>query len=978
MSTRSQQVTRSDSPHFGSRADKVSAWWWLATLVLWAMTSAANAANRIEFNVAPQAADRALVEFARQAGVSVLLPSEQITQVTTNALEGSYELNEALAILLRNTGLTGEVSAAGTLIVRNIRDLGSERVGTTKKSNWFSNAMVSLAAALSLGGHPASAQTARDELMDEVVVTATRRSDTVHNVPLSITAVTPKQWEDEGLKNAEDLARVVPALQVRDNNGTDVSIRGIRSTVGLPTTGIYIDDVALPQRLPLNPVPGGTVLPPLFDLDRIEVLRGPQGTLYGSSSEGGTIRSITKQPSVTDYSGQIRVEGSQTQGGGAGYDLGVALGGPIIQDHLGFRISGSYRLDPGYIDHVSQYTGAALAENTNWSEHTSVRPAFAWQLNENATITLAYLYTRDYYNDTDTYWQSIPQYQAKSGPAPGVLTTYGPYNFGAYNSGLNTNVGSNFYTSDSQLQPLLQPNETQLSLPSLTGDFQFGNVTVKSITALVQIKNESTPNFSYAEPLALGGTTSLGCSPGLPTFPYACSLNTLPASSPYIANLANFNATYSQQTKTQWLSQELRASSNPADSRWGWLGGAYFNHMHQASSTLLSGNFGQLISAIDGAPAAQTAKYNGNYLFLGSHIEETQLSAFGTASYKITSSLKATAGVRYTHDTQQYFTQDAGPAFNLPTGVIATAVNGSATANPVTPKAGLEYTLNPDINFYTSAAKGFRPGGVNGGSPSSCSAILAAAGYPNGPPKTYGPDSLWSYELGTKMRGWDGRASANFSIYRIDWTNVQTNIQTTCGPSFAVALANAVSKGGDLQTEFRLFGGLVATFNLAYTDARYTSTVKAGATTLINNGDRMPYTSEWTGSVGAQYNFNVGKQTAFVRADYQYASSFVLTQGPGTISYFPDDYRLPGTRYVSTRAGITLNGNLDLAAFVNNVTNSTDLLDRTGLNSSGAGATFGRGGCTNADCTAYGRYNEGAALTGFRPRTFGISIDYRF
>ena len=85
-----------------------------------------------------------------------------------------------------------------------------------------------------------------------------------------------------------------------------------------------------------------------------------------------------------------------------------------------------------------------------------------------------------------------------------------------------------------------------------------------------------------------------------------------------------------------------------------------------------------------------------------------------------------------------------------------------------------------------------------------------------------------------------------------------------------------------------------------------------------------------------------------------------------------------GTRYVSTRAGITLNGNLDLAAFVNNVTNSTDLLDRTGLNSSGAGATFGRGGCTNADCTAYGRYNEGAVLTGFRPRTFGISIDYRF
>ncbi len=173
--------------------------------------------------------------------------------------------------------------------------------------------------------------------MQDIVVTATRQSDTVSRVPLSITALTQKALEAQNIRDVQELSRTVPAVTFRrsgaDNN-PNISIRGITSTLGASTTGVYLDDTALQKRGTIGFVTGnGSPFPILFDLDRVEVLKGPQGTLFGASSEGGTVRFITPVPSLTKYSGNFRVGANATEHGGFGYEFGAAVGGP---DRPGF------------------------------------------------------------------------------------------------------------------------------------------------------------------------------------------------------------------------------------------------------------------------------------------------------------------------------------------------------------------------------------------------------------------------------------------------------------------------------------------------------------------------------------------------------------------------------------------------------------------------------------------------------------------
>ena len=207
------------------------------------------------------------------------------------------------------------------------------------------------------------------QLLGDVVVTATRQADTVNRVPLSISAVTQKSLDQQGIKNVNDLQRSVPALTVSgiEAGVATFSIRGIvQSGPVTATTGVYLDDIPLQKRATTGVQQNnGTPSPPLFDLERIEVLRGPQGTLYGGSSEGGTIRFIEPAPSLVRYSAQARVEVSSTQYGDPSYEGGVAVGGPIVQDKLGFRATVYDRHTGGYIDLVNPYTNQVQFKNAN-------------------------------------------------------------------------------------------------------------------------------------------------------------------------------------------------------------------------------------------------------------------------------------------------------------------------------------------------------------------------------------------------------------------------------------------------------------------------------------------------------------------------------------------------------------------------------------------------------------------------------------
>src|SRR5579871_3411429 len=161
--------------------------------------------------------------------------------------------------------------------------------------------------------------------LQEVVVTATRREESASRVPISITALTQENLDVRGIRDIRDIARFTPGVNV-DNSGTgNISIRGIASSGGAGTTGIYIDDTPIQiHTLAFNP---DDALPKSFDIERVEVLRGPQGTLFGAGSEGGTVRYITTQPSLTKPSVYGRSELSFTQGGSPSYEAGVAAGG---------------------------------------------------------------------------------------------------------------------------------------------------------------------------------------------------------------------------------------------------------------------------------------------------------------------------------------------------------------------------------------------------------------------------------------------------------------------------------------------------------------------------------------------------------------------------------------------------------------------------------------------------------------------------
>src|SRR5260221_3507084 len=166
--------------------------------------------------------------------------------------------------------------------------------------------------------------------LEEIVVTATRREESISKVPISVSAFSQEMIDQRGIKDFNDVVRFTPGVSI-DTSGTNaISIRGISSSGGAGTTGIYIDDTPIQTRaVGFNP---DDTLPKTFDLDRVEVLRGPQGTLFGSGSEGGTVRYIMNQPSVTKASTYARAEGSYTQYGQPSGGIGVAHGGPIIDD----------------------------------------------------------------------------------------------------------------------------------------------------------------------------------------------------------------------------------------------------------------------------------------------------------------------------------------------------------------------------------------------------------------------------------------------------------------------------------------------------------------------------------------------------------------------------------------------------------------------------------------------------------------------
>src|SRR3979490_1380069 len=194
--------------------------------------------------------------------------------------------------------------------------------------------------------------------LEEIVVTRTRRSERLQDVPISVMAFSQEKLDSQGLHNIDDLVRLSPGVNFQRNGrswagnyndeGSDINIRGVDSAAGTATTGIYIDDTPIQTRK----IGFGSInaFPALFDLDRVEVLLGPQGTLFGAGAEGGVVRFIAPEPDLKKRGGYARADAAVTDGGSPSYEGGVAFGAPIIDDVLAFRASLSFRRDGGWVD----------------------------------------------------------------------------------------------------------------------------------------------------------------------------------------------------------------------------------------------------------------------------------------------------------------------------------------------------------------------------------------------------------------------------------------------------------------------------------------------------------------------------------------------------------------------------------------------------------------------------------------------------
>jgi len=767
--------------------------------------------------------------------------------------------------------------------------------------------------------------------LEEIVVTATRREENISKVPISITALTQDDLDQKGIRDFTEMVRFTPGVSI-DTSGTNaISIRGISSSGGAGTTGIYIDDTPIQMRaLGFNP---DDALPKTFDMDRVEVLRGPQGTLFGAGSEGGTVRYIMTQPSVTTESTYIRSEASYTQYGEPSGEFGIAHGGPIVDDVLGFRASFWYRYDGGWINRVDDSTGAVTEPNANYANTVAIRLAALYQPASNVKITPSIMYQNKQQHDLSTYW---PAY---SNPGAGEFNDATPERI---------------------------PNPDQYYLPALKVQVDFAHVTFISNSSYYH-RNEQDAYQGTAYDLAyyqsLGwpnalynGAPALGCGSASTTATQPCSWYPLLNASgvhmpPGFADYSTPNTINNQQ---RTYTQEFRLQSTDKDSRLTWTVGAFWSLAQELSVEQLNDpNIDSLFSALygpantpdsifgtfyscNGQGTPQPAQYpvpNCDIYYNYNKSYDRQLAGYGEATFKLTDKFSVTAGGRYAkmgfslnHYANGY--ENYGPS----------GAGGSEQENAFTPKVGLTFQADDKNLFYTTYAKGYRPGGYNSPLIPACGPGLVAEGFSNGQaPLTYNSDTTQSYEIGSK-NNFEDRLKIATSVYYIKWNGIQQNVYVggNCGLQFTANLGTAVAKGFDLQADAVIGGGLSVEASVGYTSARFTKTSLGN---LAEAGDAIsgeaainysPGTNPpWSIAVGPQYDFKLFEHEAFLRADWEYTSRnpwLAPVQDVNSAQYNPNSYTLPATSFTSLRAGVKLGG-WQVSLFCDNLFDSNTVLN---------------------------------------------------
>jgi len=799
------------------------------------------------------------------------------------------------------------------------------------------NQLRPLAAAISLalvtclptGRHGVALAVESDDLqLEEVVVTARKREENLRDVPVSIGVIDGAAIDTLRIQDMEDITRILPGISFTSHqNGPagqgqdNITIRGISSTVGNPTVGIYIDEV------PLVALTGyeGQAEPRLVDIERVEVLRGPQGTLYGASSEGGTVRFVTPDPDTHDFSGRYKQDVSYTKHGSINYDTQGVLNLPVIDGVFALRISAEYGRDSGYIDNYAlegslslgnDSAGALVRKGTNSDTNEAIRIKGLWNVTDNVTITPAMLYQRYAAGDNGTFIPAVGMYD--------------------------------------QFNQVTGSDRDTLIEPSLTIKAGLGFADLTSITSYVGRNVNRFTDGTYFNSSAIAEYYL--DTAGVP--PYT----THEYGNDYI--LGNLPSPVDFTDHFNTWTQELRLSSPVDQTTIHWVAGVFASdqevrHLDSEPINGISAAFQSIYGyPINSDPQANqslnSTAPNPNFWTrdvvwqILDHNDTQQTAIFGQIDIDVLPTLHLGVGDRYVRATDTFAETGFGFFEYGNAGTNGSIYAQKATFSTSTPKFTLTYDVASQSTVYLTAGKGFRLGGAttpNDNAP--CLLGFAQLGDKNAP-ETYGPDHLWAYEFGTKSLLFQKTLSINADVYYINWNAIQQSVVIpVCGGQFNTNVGDAKAIGAELEMRYKppVIPGLIVSANLGGEHAYITSTLNA-ATAAV--GQDVLYTPKFTAAVLADYGWAITADVSgFVRGDYEYTGKSF-----GSFQLTSTQYIDPAYDVVNLNAGVGF-GKYEVALYAKNLFDDRTILQSPQINS----------------------VVQGYAL---RPQTIGVSFQAKF
>jgi outer membrane receptor protein involved in Fe transport len=518
-------------------------------------------------SIGAQPLAEALDAFARQTSLQVVYLSAAVAGHRSRAAAAGLSPEQTLSRILDGSGLAFEF-----LNTRTVRVFLAPRAVATP--------------------HPVEsgvfAAPAAPPALDEITVTATKREEPLSRVPISAYVLSQEDMDAAGVKDMGDIAALTPGLgfdlspQYGPGILTNIAVRGVAADIGAPTTGIYLDEV------PIQAVQNvfRNAYPFTFDLARVEVLRGPQGTLFGASAQGGAVRFITNEPSLTSTSGLLHTEVDAVDHGGLGMDVGAAGGGPLVQGLLGARASVWYRNDPGYIDRFDPITGNVVDRNVNRANERAARVALAYEPLDGLRIRPMFMTQSARLHDAPTFYLYAT-------PQNALVFAY-------------PRLGSG--------KLLAQPDHDGFTLGSLRIDAQLGVVTLTLDSAYFDRLANAVVDETNSACIDFFG----GCgSPLGPAYPTDAGQG--------VATLLD-----QRQIVT---SHELRVASSAPQARFTWLAGLFYSQSH------VNGIHDTFSVQLPGEPAVYSATYNS----------AREVALFGRGRLALTTQWSVSAGTRITY-----------------------------------------------------------------------------------------------------------------------------------------------------------------------------------------------------------------------------------------------------------------------------------------------------------------------------------------